>query len=66
MFVLHPDYKLRLEAMVLQVDFKSVSVDMKDTLQAYISAIDLTISSITLEQFLRLVLRIGNFLNKVR
>ena len=54
-----------MEAMVLRVDFKTSSDDMKETLDAYISAIDMTISSITLEQFLRLVLRIGNFLNKV-
>ena len=54
-----------MEAMVLRVDFKTSSDEMKETLDDYISAIDMTISSITLEQFLRLVLRIGNFLNKV-
>lgn len=50
---------------MLKVDFAGTSDDMKTTLSAYISAIELTINSITLEQFLRLVLRIGNFMNKV-
>ncbi|XP_067948065.1 inverted formin-2-like isoform X2 [Watersipora subatra] len=60
------DYRVRIEAMILKLEFCVTSEEMTQALGAYKSAIDLTIGSITLEQFLRLVLRIGNFLNKGR
>jgi len=43
--------------MILNIDFVSTAAEMRATLNDYKSAIETTISSISLEQFLRLVLR---------
>lgn len=51
--------------MILKLDFVTTSEEMTNTLTSYKQAIETTINSLTLEQFLRIVLRVGNFLNKV-
>ena len=49
----------------MKVDFGVVADEMKNSLASYLSAIEKTKSSVSLDEFLRLVLNIGNFLNKV-
>jgi len=58
-------YKLRIEVMVLRSEFKINAAEFVATLSSYKAAIEQTVSSMSLEEFLRLVLNIGNFMNKV-
>jgi len=57
------DFKLRLETMIVQTEFESIEVEIATNLTFYAKAIKETMGSESLETFLRLVLRLGNFMN---
>lgn len=59
------DFKLRLETMVVRTDFESIELEIATNLTFYSKAIKETMKSESLEHFLRLVLRLGNFMNTV-
>ena len=59
------DFTLRLETMVVRTDFESIELEIATNLTFYSKTIKETMKSESLEHFLRLVLRLGNFMNTV-
>ena len=59
------DYKLRIETMIVQTEFAGIEAEISTNLKFYRKAIQETMESTSLDEFLRLVLRLGNFINMV-
>jgi len=59
------DYTLRIETMILQTEFSGASQELSCNLHLYLVAIKECMGSDSLDQFLRLVLHLGNFINTV-
>ncbi|XP_067944718.1 inverted formin-2-like isoform X2 [Watersipora subatra] len=57
------DFKLRIETMIIQTEFSSIETEITADLQLYQKAINETMGNPSLDEFLRLVLRLGNFIN---
>ena len=58
-------YKLRIDAMVLRLDYKLTVDRIKPALEMYINTCENLIENEDLKIFLRFVLHTGNFLNSV-
>lgn len=61
-----PDYKLRIELMLLTGDYNSQLGSVRPNLQVMTSVCRMLMDNESLKVFLRYVLHAGNFLNKVR
>lgn len=60
-----PEYGLRLETMIVMTEFDSITESIRSNLKLYEKAISATMQSQSLDDFLRLVLQLGNFINTV-
>ena len=58
-------YKLRIDAMVLRLDFKTTVDRIKPAIEMYIKTCENLMDNEDLKIFLRFVLHTGNFLNSV-
>ena len=58
-------YKLRIDAMVLRLDFKVTLDRIKPAIEMYINTCENLMENEDLKIFLRFVLHTGNFLNSV-
>ena len=60
-----PGYKLRIDAMVLRLDFSSFIDRVRPALETYTKTCDKLMDNESLKVFLRFVLHTGNFINAV-
>lgn len=58
-------YKLRIDAMVLKLDFQAFVDKMKPLIEAFIKTCNALMENDSLKVFLRFVLHTGNFINAV-
>lgn len=58
-------YKLRIDAMVLKLDFQAFLDKIKPLIEAFIKTCNALMENDSLKMFLRFVLHTGNFINAV-